>query len=36
MGYIKVAYREILKKLDCSDLPKVWNNFIQKQEVKQN
>ena len=37
MGYIKVAYRDILRQLDYySDLPKGWNEFIQKQEKQHN
>jgi hypothetical protein len=37
MGYIKVAYKKILRKLDCnSKLPKGWNSFVEKQEKKHN
>lgn len=37
MGYIKVAYQRILRHLDYySILPKGWNEFVKKQEIKQN
>ena len=37
MGYIKVAYRDILRQLDYySELPKGWNEFIKKQEKYHN
>ena len=37
MGYIKVAYRNILRQLDYySDLPKGWNKFIKEQEKHHN
>lgn len=37
MGYIKVAYRDILRQLDYySDLPKGWNEFIKEQEKYHN
>lgn len=37
MGYIKVAYQEILKHLDnYSELPKGWNKFVNKQAIKHN
>ena len=37
MGYIKVAYQRILRHLDYySILPNGWNEFVKKQEIKQN
>lgn len=37
MGYVKKTYREIFNKLDnCSEFPKGWDNFVNKQAVKQN
>lgn len=37
MGYIKVAYRDILRRLDYySELPKGWNEFINKQKKLHN
>lgn len=37
MGYIKVAYKNILHHLDYySELPKGWNEFIQNQEKYHN
>jgi DNA-directed RNA polymerase subunit RPC12/RpoP len=37
LGYIKVAYKEILRYLDCySVLPKGWNEFVEKQEKNHN
>ena len=37
MGYVKVAYRNIFKKLDYySEMPKGWNKFVDKQAIYQN
>lgn len=37
MGYIKVAYQEILRYLDFySNLPNGWNEFVDKQAIKHN
>lgn len=37
MGYIKVAYQEILRYLDnYSEMPKGWNGFVNKQAIKHN
>ena len=37
MGYIKVAYQNILRQLDYySELPKGWNEFIKEQEKYHN
>lgn len=37
MGYIKVAHREILRKMDnYSSFPKGWNKFVEKQAIYHN
>lgn len=37
MGYIKIAYQEILKELDYSSVfPKGWEKFVKKQEIHHN
>lgn len=37
MGYIKVAYREMLRRVDdYSSLPKGWDNFVDKQAKYHN
>ncbi len=37
MGYVKVAYQRMFEYLDYNtDLPKGWNEFVKKQEKKQN
>lgn len=37
MGYVKKAYRELLEQIDYMEyLPHKWNEFVSKQEEKQN
>lgn len=37
MGYIKIAYQNILKKLDMdSELPSGWDKFVKEQEKEHN
>lgn len=37
MGYIKVAHREILRKMDnYTSFPKGWNKFVEKQAIPHN
>lgn len=37
MGYVKKAYRELLEQIDYMNyLPNKWNEFVSKQEEKQN
>ena len=36
MGYIKAAYQNIFRELDNKELPKGWNEFVEKQAKNQS